>query len=90
MTAGSGARMTSYPNSVCAAAAHGAVLHCQLGDLRHHRPTQPLGDRRPQHRALGVARVLAEEDEVGRLTLEHGGEHTAGRQCVASRRPRRR
>ena len=66
------------------AAVHCAVGHRQLGDLRHHRPAQPFGHRRPQHRALGVARILAEEDEVGRLTLEHGGEHSARRERVGA------
>ena len=58
-------------------AARLAVGDRQLGDLRDHGPAQALRDRRPEHGAVGVCRLLAEEHEVGVLTLERGGEHAA-------------
>ena len=59
-------------------AAHLPVLVGELGDLRDQRPLQPVGDRGPEHGAIGVVCLLAEEHEVGALALERGREHAAG------------
>ena len=54
-----------------------AALEGQLGDLRDHRPLQALGDRGPEHGAVGVRGLLPEEDEVGLLALERLREREA-------------
>ena len=54
---------------------HRAVGDRQLGRLRDDRPPQPLRHGGPEHRAVGVARLLPEQHEIGALALEHLGEH---------------
>ena len=61
-----------------------AVAERELRRLRHERQLQPLGDRGPEHRAATVGGLLPEQDEVGRLPLEHGGEHAARRDQVGA------
>jgi hypothetical protein len=46
---------------------------------RDQRSAQAVGDRRPENRAVGVGRLLPEEDEVCRLALERRGEGAARR-----------
>ncbi len=42
------------------------------------RQAQTVGDGRPEDGPVGVARLLAEEDEVRAFALEGGGEDAAG------------
>ena len=68
-----------------------AVVEGELRGLRHERQLQPLGHRGPEHGATAVGRLLPEQHEVGRLALEHAGEHAARRDQVgAGDAPRRR
>ena len=55
-----------------------------LGD---HWETKPVGDGRPEHGAVGVAGLLAEEDDVGALALERLGERLARRDEVRAGEP---
>ena len=58
----------------------------QLGDLGDQRPAEPVGHGRPEHGAVRVAGLLAEEDEVRLLPLERGRERSArGEQVRAGR-----
>ena len=74
----------------------GLALHLRLavGDveargLRHHRQLQAVGDSRPQDGAVGIARLLSEEDKVGAFALECLAEHAARRDEVGPRRKHR-
>ena len=57
----------------------------ELCDLRDQRPAKPVGDGGPEDGAVGVARLLAEEDEIGLLALERLREHVARRHEVGAR-----
>ena len=59
----------------------------QLRDLGDDRHPQAVGHRRPQHRAVGVGRLLTEEHQVRRLGLQRRREDVAGGHQV---RPGRR
>ncbi len=74
--------MTSYPNSVWRLPVSGLAVDRQLGDLRDHRPPEPIGDGGPEHGAVAVAGLLPEQHEVGRLALERHGERVARRHEV--------
>jgi hypothetical protein len=54
-----------------------AVLQRQLRDLRDHGALEPLRDGGPEHGAVGVAGLLAEEDELRLLSGERSCEDSA-------------
>ena len=57
----------------------------QLGRLRHDRQAEAVCNGGPQHRAVGVGGLLAEQDEVRALTLERLRERVARGDEVGSR-----
>ena len=57
----------------------------ELGGLRDDGAAQPLGDRGPEHGAVGVGGLLAEEHEVGALALERLREDRARRDEIRAR-----
>ena len=60
-----------------ALAAELAVLHVDLDDLRERRHLQVVGDDGADRVALAVVGLLAQQDQVGRLGLEHLGQRVA-------------
>ena len=89
-TAGSGTSMTSLPNSVSRTTRTVPSLDGELRRLRHERQPQPVRDRGPEDGAATVARLLAEQHEVGALALERRGQHPARRDQVGAGRRRGR
>ena len=65
-------------------------LDRERGDLRDQRPAKSIGHRRPEHRAVAVARGLPEQDEIGRLALERARRARGSSRAGRSPRPRRR
>ena len=55
-----------------------------LRRLRHDRQAQPIRDRPRQHGAVGIAGLLAEQDEVGGLALERLREDGARRDEIGT------
>ena len=67
-----------------ALAAQRALGDVHLDDLRQRRHLQVVGDDGADRVALAVVGLLAEQDEVGALALEHLGERVAGRGDVGA------
>ena len=63
-------------------AGEAAAVDRELGDLRDHRSPQPVRDGRPEHGAVGVARLLPEEHELRLLPLERFRERVARREKI--------
>ena len=62
-----------------------AVRDRELRRLRDERQAQPVGDGGPEHGAVGVARLLPEEDQVGAFALERLREREARRDEIGAR-----
>ena len=65
-----------------ALARESALGHVDLDDLRQRGHLEMVGDDGADRVALAVIRLLAQEDQVGRLGLEHLREGVAGRADV--------
>ena len=69
-----------------ALAAHLPLGDLELGDLRDHGQPEPVGDGGPEHGAVRVARLLAEDDQVGALLLQRRGQSVGRRDEVGALR----
>ena len=85
-TAGSGAAIVSYPNSVWRFPVTSAPSTFSSATWEISGRRKPVGDGSPEHGAVRVGRLLAEQDEIRLLALQRLGEHVAGGDEIGARR----
>ena len=83
-TAGSGAAITSYPNSVCRFPVTESLSIVSSATWETSGLPQPIRDGGPEHGAVRVGGLLPEEHEIGALPLERLREHVARRDEIGA------